>query len=481
MLITHSLPPGRLVGAFSCVGNGITLPAVRSAHGRSVLDCVSIEIHANRTYMAAFASPDVRLHSDMIPLVRDEFLAPALALVESLDKHLENLDFSDPEFITLGVRRINSLHPSGRAFLQSVRQCDLTDVSLRAYFNAASSPRRLAMLHELNAKLALTVESTTDRFACFEELAGRDILAIDGHDIRHGSHEPKAVMASGRLETPDTVTGIFLRNLRTGAARVLAQTSGHQHEWAAVKAQPWSEFAWRPKARGTILVIDPVAVDFGFLRGAKLKGGATVITRMKAGMNVVESRPLEWNGADKRNEGVVSDERVRFNTAGEFRRIHYRDPETGELYELLTTEFHLAPGVIAHLYRLRWDIEKFFDVCENLLAEKKAWGTGPIPAQVQNEFLALVHNLLLRMSRRLEEDEGIRDEKVEEKFAEALKARRKAAAAEGGKVSFWVAALRRITRWSSQFTRWLQDAIIHDWSWTAGVSKLRPLMRAYMR
>ncbi|MCZ7639318.1 MAG: transposase [Verrucomicrobia bacterium] len=112
---------------------------------------------------------------------------------------------------------------------------------------------------------------------------------------------------------------------------------------------------------------------------------------------------------------MLSDERVWFSEAGEFRRIRYRDPESGTVYELLTTEFHLPPGIIAQIYRLRWDIEKFFDVCENLLAEARAWGAGPVPAQVQNEFLVLVHNLLILLSTRLEAEEGLRDEKVEVK------------------------------------------------------------------
>lgn len=417
----------------------------------------------------------------MIPLVRDEFLAPAHSLVPSLQNHKKDLDYSDLEFITLGVRRVNARYPSGRAFLQSVRQCDVSNVSLRAYFAAASSQRRLAMLHELNSTLSLTIQPAVDRFACFPELDGRDVLAIDGHDIRRASHEPKATLQSGRMESPDTVTGIFLRNLRSGAARVLAQTSGHQGEWSAVKARPWRDFAWRPGARNTILVIDPVAVDFEFLRGAKFKGACTVITRMKSNLAVVEARPLDWNRADRRNDGVLSDERIRFNAPGEFRRVLYQDPESGEKFDFLTTEFHLAPGVIAQLYRLRWDIEKFFDVCENLLAENKAWGTGPTPAQVQNEFLVLVHNLLLLLNGRLEEKEQIRDEKVVEKYKAGLLARNQAAAANGRKVSCWISPLRQITRWSSQFTRWLQDAILHDWDWVSAVAKLRPLMRAYIR
>jgi hypothetical protein len=414
-------------------------------------------------------------------LIRDALLQPALDLVPTLQNYRDGLSFSDAEFITLGVRRINSYHPSGRSFLQSARQCDVTDVSLKAYFGAASSTRRLSMAHELNAVLSRTIVPASDRFAVFPELAGRDITALDGHDVERGSHEPPATMASGRREAPDTVTGVFLRNLRSGAARVLAQTEGHQHEWAAVKERPWEDFLWRPNAKGTILIIDPVAVDFEFLRGAKFKGGFTVITRMKANLVVREAKPLEWDRKDVRNQGVLSDERVRFGEPGEYRRIRYQDPESGEIYEFLTTEFHLAPGVIAQLYRLRWDIEKFFDGCEHLLAEKRAWGAGPVPAQVQNEFLVLTHNLLLLLSSRLDSQEGIRDEKVENKYSAALKQREAAAAKAGRTVSPWVKLLRRATRWSSQFTRWLQDAIVHGWNWTDGIAKLKPLMLAYMR
>lgn len=413
--------------------------------------------------------------------VRDSFLAPALELLPALDNYRGTLDFSDLEFITLGIRRINALHPSGRAFLQSARQCDLTDVSVKAYFGAASSSRRLALLHELNSTLSLKIVPAIDRFALWPELVGRDVVALDGHDIRHATHEPKATTTKGRREVPDTVTGIFLRDLRTGAARVLAQTEGHQNEWAAVKARPWTDFHWRPRAKGTLVVIDPIAVDFEFLRGAKFKGGFNVITRTKVNLAVREARALPWDKTDCRNQGVLSDERVRFGEPGEFRRIRYEDPETGEIHEFLTTEFHLAPGIIAQLYRLRWDIEKFFDVCENLLAERRAWGSGPVAAQVQNEFLVLVHNLFLLLSVRLENQEGIRDEKVERKYEAALEVRDKAAKLQGRCVSPWVRALRRITRWSSQFTRWMQDAIIQGWDWNRGIEKLRPLMRAYIR
>ena len=414
-------------------------------------------------------------------LVRDAFLTPALDRLPGLGHHSVDLDFSDAEFLTLGVRRINTLHPSGRSFLQSARQCDLTDVSVKAYFGAARSPRRLAMIHELNTGLSQQLTAPSDRFAVFPELAGRDVLALDGHDVRHGSHEPAALLASGQSKVPDTLSGVFLRELRTGGARVLAQTAGHQHEWAAVKARPWSDFHWRPNARGTLLVIDPVAVDFAFLRGAKFKGGFTVITRTKQNLVVRRSRALAWDRQYRVNHGVLADERVGFTEPGEYRRVRDQDPERGEIYEFLTTEFHLPPGLIAQIYRLRWDIEKFFDVCEHLLGETRAWGAGPVVAQVQNEFLVLVHNLLLLLSSKLETEEGIRDETVEVKYAAALRERQRVARSQGRSVSPWVRVLRRITRWSSQFTRWLQDALVHGWEWGEALIKLRPLMRAYLR
>ena len=103
-----------------------------------------------------------------------------------------------------------------------------------------------------------------------------------------------------------------------------------------------------------------------------------------------------------------------------------------------------------------------------------------MPAQVQNEFLVLAHNLFLLLSARLKAQEGLWDEKVEIKYDAALKLRNAMAQLNGKKVSPWVRVLRRITRWSSQFTRWMQDAIVHGWEWKAGVAKLRPLLHAYL-
>jgi IS4 transposase len=41
--------------------------------------------------------------------------------------------------------------------------------------------------------------------------------------------------------------------------------------------------------------------------------------------------------------------------------VRYRDPETGTVYDFLTSVTDLEPGLIAALYLARWRIEKVFD------------------------------------------------------------------------------------------------------------------------
>ena len=101
----------------------------------------------------------------MSEFISEIFLRPALELIPQIPGHRSGPTYSDVEFVTLGLLRIQSLQPSGRGFLQSARQQDLTEASLRAYFGAAQSNRRLGFLHELNRQVSLQVRAPTDRFA----------------------------------------------------------------------------------------------------------------------------------------------------------------------------------------------------------------------------------------------------------------------------------------------------------------------------
>jgi hypothetical protein len=53
------------------------------------------------------------------------------------------------------------------------------------------------------------------------------------------------------------------------------------------------------------------------------------------------------------------------------RVVTYMDPETGKELKFITSDCTLPPGIIVHLYRMRWNIEKVFDETENKLHENK--------------------------------------------------------------------------------------------------------------
>ena len=58
------------------------------------------------------------------------------------------------------------------------------------------------------------------------------------------------------------------------------------------------------------------------------------------------------------------------------RRVTYKDSATGKVYRFITNELTLPPGLLAFLYKLRWDIEKIFDQVKNKLMEQKAWANS---------------------------------------------------------------------------------------------------------
>ena len=73
------------------------------------------------------------------------------------------------------------------------------------------------------------------------------------------------------------------------------------------------------------------------------------------------------------------------------------------MYVYLTSEMTLEPGLLVLLYKTRWEIEKVFDETKTKLQEKKSWATSTTAKERQAHFVALVHNLLLRVQDRHEQ------------------------------------------------------------------------------
>ena len=81
----------------------------------------------------------------------------------------------------------------------------------------------------------------------------------------------------------------------------------------------------------------------------------------------------EVDPEDDRNRGVTEDRSVTTREGHPMRIICYTEPVSGGTYEFLTNEMDLPPGVVAELYRRRWDVEKTFDGMGVLVC---SWFTG---------------------------------------------------------------------------------------------------------
>ncbi len=70
------------------------------------------------------------------------------------------------------------------------------------------------------------------------------------------------------------------------------------------------------------------------------------------------------------------------------RRVIYQDSETNLIYTYITNLApSIPPGIVALLYKSRWDIEKVFDEFKNKLGEIKSWASTPTAKTCQARLL----------------------------------------------------------------------------------------------
>ena len=184
---------------------------------------------------------------------------------------------------------------------------------------------------------------------------------------------------------------------------------------------------------------------------------------------------------DPRNRGVEDDQIVGPSNSGvAMRRIEYVDPATGKRYNFITNEMTLPPGLLAYIYRKRWDIEKIFDQMKNKLDENKAWSKDAVAKCQQAEFQCLCHNLMLILERTLKRDHGVEDKKVKRKAKARIEEEIHQARKAGRQENPLTTKVHRATQRSLQFIRWLRDGIILQTSWSTAMNDVRPLMEGYL-
>ena len=157
------------------------------------------------------------------------------------------------------------------------------------------------------------------------------------------------------------------------------------------------------------------------------------------------------------------------------RRVTYRNPVDGELFEFLTNEFDLPPGLIAHLYRLRWDIEKTFDEFKNKLGEKKSWASSATAKSIHAQLLCLTHTLLVLFETAVVELAGVGNV-AEDARRERRLARVEASLAQAGeRLPAALRTLLRCTQHSVKLIRWLRSSLREPTSCQAALARLRQL------
>lgn len=157
---------------------------------------------------------------------------------------------------------------------------------------------------------------------------------------------------------------------------------------------------------GAFYVMDRGYVDFERLFRFTL-AGAFFVTRAKAGLKIkrLESKPVD-EATGVRSDQVVWLALTRSieHYPDRFRRVSYKDPESGKALVFLTNNFDLPALTIAQLYKSRWRVELFFKWIKQNLRIKHFFGTSDnaVKTQVWIAVCTYVLVAIIRKELRLE-------------------------------------------------------------------------------
>ena len=420
------------------------------------------------------------------PTVRQEFLAP-LAAALSRSTHTRNCPGStDEQHLESGVGRVLDHSVSGREWIQRLSMKFGIPVSVSNSFAALRSKRRQDMVDEVARDVRdqadRLISHADDPLAEHQELNGFAVYASDGHTHGASAHEKE------RHGKKYPVTHLYSLNLRTHSLTALglsfpqADHRKKEHELATLKRIGGKVLRMdEPKGVRVIHVYDPAIVDYVQWQKWKQGRGIYVLTLEKNNSALTTVGTMPWDRDDKRNIGVIADELVGPSNGYMMRRVTYEDPVTGKIYRFLLNELTIPPGLVAFLYKLRWDVEKVFDEIKNRSFERKAWAANE-PAKCQQAmFISLAHNLMRMLEIKLDHDEGITDQmavaKRRTRINEEVTQTKEAGRIPNPLVTTWCRATQRCC----QFFRWLRHCLTDSTPWAEAVALLRPLMKGYIQ
>jgi Transposase DDE domain len=419
-----------------------------------------------------------------------EFLKPLSRFLDHSRNRRNCPALPDELWLEAGVRRCLGLFQSGRDFLQDLADRHDTDILRTTFFESLKSERRLALLTEILAQMQVHMRHTQpDPFVEFKCLADFDLYAGDGHFIAAASHDkakprksPKMDKSSGRTAT-FTATKYATGHLYTLCLRTHCMTQltvsdqverDKEHDMRALKRQDIVKLRQgAAKGRKVLYIWDRAGIDFR--QWSKWKeNGIYFLSRAKENMKSQVLGTYQFDRSDPINQGVISDEIVSTSMGVSVRRVIYQDPETHLIYTYITNlPASIPPGIIAMLYKSRWDIEKVFDEFKNKLGEIKSWASTPNAKTCQARLLCLTHNLLTLMEERIFKEEGIRNEAEAKRKSETLLKRDQESKAQGKDgLTVLQKAIQRLTQRTVKLIRWLKNHFDTSRTWREALARL---------
>ena len=152
-------------------------------------------------------------------------------------------------------------------------------------------------------------------------------------------------------------------NLRDQGLRHLAAAQGeHEHDMSLMgRLKTKGLRQGVPKGQRVLVVYDRAGIDYDFWNRCRKETAVYFLSRSKSNLVFTQDQVREWERHDTRHRGVLQDQWVTTPQGHRLRLIDYRDPETGREFQILTDVPEVPPGVLAELYRRRWELEKVFD------------------------------------------------------------------------------------------------------------------------
>ena len=419
---------------------------------------------------------------EKLKTLKDEFFKPLNdAFYSPTIQQRKSVNISDWDHLTFGVTRSMMHFESGRSFVQKIIDTAMeSKLTVSNYFNSQKSKRRLDQVKKVNEILVKNYSSPVDDdpFIGLDCLDGYAIYAADGHYHEHAAHDRHS---NGKNYPVGHVFAINLRDQTVTHLDVARPLDKKEHEIKTLKRLGANALRMGEAiGKKVIMVYDRAIVDFEQWYKWKYGSGLYMLTEEKKNMKLQNLGVLEFDKSNSINNGILSDNQVGTSKGTLIRRVVYYDSERNRTFTFITNVFNVPPGIIAFMYKKRWMVEKVYDTFKNYYFESKAWGKTDEAKCQQALFLCITHNLNLMLERRVEDEEGIRDEKIikkqEQRRIEVIK---KIIENSRPLNSLAIKACRSVQR-SKQFLRYLNNKISINTYWEDFIKDLRPYMEKYL-